>query len=190
MGADSGSGPAMIQAPRSQFGARLKGPRKCGVRELRCAAPEGSCRSRGRRQLLSFWLDGHVARRSTSKPSASCPGGRSTMSSGVAPNSLAAPQLRPPQHSSHRSRRRIQAARHVATRQARSSSSRRGAKRGVSRTGLPTQNCEMNFQASGGMKAFSPSSPLEEPSSTADGVCGPSNVHTLTGKPDLQPSKS
>ena len=39
----------------------------------------------------------------------------------------------------------------------------------------------MNFQASGGMKAFRPSSPVEFPSSTLDGVCGPSNVHTLTG---------
>jgi hypothetical protein len=43
------------------------------------------------------------------------------------------------------------------------------------------QNCEMNFQASGGMKAFKPSSAVEFPSSMLDGVCGPSNVHTLTG---------
>ena len=43
------------------------------------------------------------------------------------------------------------------------------------------QNCEMNFQASGGTKAFRPSSPVEFPSSTDDGVCGPSNVHALTG---------
>jgi hypothetical protein len=51
--------------------------------------------------------------------------------------------------------------------------------------GLPagwmTQNCEMNAQASGGMKAFRPSSPDEVPSSTLDGVCAPSNVHVLTG---------
>lgn len=43
------------------------------------------------------------------------------------------------------------------------------------------QNCAMNFQASGGTKAFRPSSPVEVPSFTADGVCAPSNVHTLTG---------
>jgi len=43
------------------------------------------------------------------------------------------------------------------------------------------QNCEMNFHASGGTKAFKPSSPVEVPSSTDDGVCAPSNVHTLTG---------
>jgi hypothetical protein len=52
------------------------------------------------------------------------------------------------------------------------------------RLGLPgrlAQNCDMNFQASGGMKAFRPSSPLEVPSSTLDGVCAPSNVHALTG---------
>ena len=47
--------------------------------------------------------------------------------------------------------------------------------------GRLAQNCAMNFQASGGMKAFEPSSPVEVPSSTLDGVCGPSNVHTLTG---------
>ncbi len=51
--------------------------------------------------------------------------------------------------------------------------------------GLPAswliQNCAMKFQASGGMKAFRPSSPVEVPSSTLAGVCAPSNVHTLTG---------
>jgi len=39
----------------------------------------------------------------------------------------------------------------------------------------------MNFQASGGMKAFRPSSPLDVPSSMLDGVWLPSNVHVLTG---------
>lgn len=48
-------------------------------------------------------------------------------------------------------------------------------------TKVRDQNCEMNFQAMGGMKAFEPSSPTWVPSSTLDGVCGPSNVHTLTG---------
>ena len=45
----------------------------------------------------------------------------------------------------------------------------------------PTQNCEMNFQASGGTNAFRPSSPPELPSAMADGVCAPSNVQTFTG---------
>src|SRR6185369_16400623 len=43
------------------------------------------------------------------------------------------------------------------------------------------QSAAMNFHANGGTNAFNPSSPPVVPSSTADGVCGPSNVHTLTG---------
>jgi len=49
------------------------------------------------------------------------------------------------------------------------------------KTGRCAQNCAMNCQASGGMKALRPSSPVLVPSSTLDGVCPPSNVHILTG---------
>lgn len=51
-------------------------------------------------------------------------------------------------------------------------------------------NCEMNSHASGGTKALAPSSPPDMPLATADGVWLPSNVHTLTGNPCWQPSKS